>query len=345
MKSVLKFFFYVYAFLGTGVYLLSCLAPFVNPTHANLLYFSGLGFPIILVNFIVIALYFGVIKKKFTFLFLLVPGFIFGLNYLSTGKGKIDETKGLNIYSFNTFSDRLLHADKEAYTSWIDYVKTAQNNPDIICLQEHHSKVENIFPNTAHFNTWTYKRSNLKIATHYTIIHGGEIKDSSGLRFAIFADIKIQQDTIRVYTFHLQSNKISTMLETAEKADNPGADRLLRGGEKLRNTIYTAAKKRAMQAKKLRWHMNACLFPIVACGDMNETAQSFAYRQLKGQLYDTFRKGELGMHPTYIKNPSWVRIDYIFTDPSLELLSYQVPQFEISDHRPVQVAIKMKDKK
>jgi len=341
MKSVIKFFFLVYAILSTGLYIISCLAPLIHPDHNSLFYFSGLAFPFILLNFLLVALYFGIGKKKFIFLFLLIPGILYSLKFISTGKEVELSGDEIHVYTFNSFSDKLLHENDKEYDRWSAYVTADQNKPDIICLQEHNSVSDDIFPGSKNFNTWTYDRSNLKITTKYDIIKGGEIKDDTGLRFCIFADIQIDTDTVRIYTFHLFSNKISKMLESAENVENPGAKRIISGSDRLRSRIYSAAVSRAHQAKKLRWHMDACRYPIIACGDLNETAQSFSYRQIKHDLNDSFSKGALGFHPTYRKNPSWVRIDYTFTSDEFDVCLYEVLPFAISDHRPVKVALRL----
>ena len=341
MKAFIKFIFSLYLVLGTVAYLMSCLAPFINPVHSSILYFSGLAFPIILINFIFVAFYMGIIKKKFVFLFLLIPGIIFGLNYISLGlTSDADLNEGLNIYTLNTFSTKLLHENEDSYKAWNDYSNAIENQADVICVQEFSHDISTLFPSAKKYHIYSKKKSNLKIASRHPIMAGGELKDDTGLRFAIYADIIAAQDTVRVYNFHLYSNKISEWLKTAEKTENPDAKKIIRGGERLQQRIYKAASNRAIQAKKLKWHIEASPYKVIACGDMNETPQSFSYRQLKGRLNDTFRTGSTGSHPTYRKNPSWVRIDYIFADTEFDVMSYQVLPYEISDHRVVKAVLR-----
>jgi endonuclease/exonuclease/phosphatase family metal-dependent hydrolase len=340
MKAFLKFFLVVYFILSTMVYVLSCLSPFINPEHSSVLYFSGLAFPLILINFVIIALYLGLFKKNFVFLFLIIPGILFGLNYFSINQS--DELYGneLVVYTLNAYSGKLFHENKAAFDAWTNYAKAEENQADIICLQEYHLDLVSVLPDPKSYHVFSKEKSNLKIATRLRVVSKGQLKDSSDLRFAIYVDLVRDSDTIRVYNFHLYSNKISAWLETAEEEQSTSPERYIKGGDKLKNRIYSAARQRAMQAKKLRWHMEACPYPIIACGDMNETAQSFAYHQIKGQLKDTFKKGKTGTHPTYRKNPSWVRIDYIFADKEFATKSYEVLPFDISDHRLVKAVIR-----
>ena len=344
MKSFFKFLFSVYLVLGTGAYIISCMAPFINPTHSGVLYFSGLAYPFIFLSFFFIAGYMSIVKKKFIFLFLLIPGILFGLKYIALGSSEhLHSDQDINVYTVNAFSTTLLHENEKTFNAWNTYTNASENQPDIICVQELPQTVSNFFPIAEKFNVFSKSKSNLKIATHYTILSGGDIKDEEGLRFAIYADILINGDTVRVYNFHLYSNKISAWLTSADKTKNPGAGQLIEGSERIKERIFTAAKRRAIQAKKLKWHLSACEHAVIVCGDMNETPQTFVYQQIKSNLYDTFRKGPVGLHPTYRKNPSWVRIDYIFNSDDLTAQSYDVLPYEISDHSVVKAVLHLKE--
>lgn len=339
MRAFIKFLLSIYAIVVTIAYVLSCLSPFINPTHSSVLYFSGLAFPFILINFFIVALFLGFYKKKFVFLFLLIPGIIFGLNYFSLNQADETTEDALNVYTLNAFSGKLFIENKSAFENWTTYIKSDENEADIICLQEYHLDLVSLVPDPKSYKVFSKNKSNLKIATRLPILGGGELKDTSNLRFAIYVDLLRGTDTVRVYNFHLYSNKISGWLKTAKEEQSTSPERYIKGGDKLKSRIYNAANQRALQAKKLAWHMDACPHDIIACGDMNETAQSFVYRQIRNNRKDTFKKGSRGIHPTYRKRPSWVRIDYIFIDKKFETISYDVLPFNISDHRIVKAVI------
>lgn len=245
----------------------------------------------------------------------------------------------INIYSFNAHSGKLFDQNQESFNQWLTFVQDEKNQADIICLQEFHRDVHELFPQEEKYEVFSMNKSNLKIASRFPILDSGELKDSAGLRYAIFTDLKLGDQIVRVYNFHLFSNKISAYLESAKNKPNPNPEQIIKGSEKVRDQIFQAAIRRAAQAKKLRWHIEACPYPVLACGDMNETAQSFSYMQVKGNLEDSFTKGTFGMHATFRKNPSWVRIDYIFSDKQFNTKNYNVLPFEISDHSIVRVAI------
>lgn len=337
MKGLVKSLFYIYAGLCIFAYVLSCLSPFINPEHSSLVYFTGLGFPVIFINYLTVALILGVWKKRFVFLLLIIPGFLFGLNYLSTGSSHKTSGDEITLYSLNSHNETYLEANPEEYKNWMNYVKEEQNKPDIICLQEHHGIASEIFPGTKKYDSWSYKKSNLKITSKYKILGGGEVKDEKGLRFAIYADMVKGEDTIRVYTFHLFSNNISSILKHESEKESENPTRLLSGGKEMLPLIYDAAKRRAQQAKKLKWHAAASPYPVILCGDMNETAQSFTYHNIKNGYDDSFSAAKPGLHATFLKNPDWVRIDYVFCADRFDVVQHDVLPYRISDHRALKV--------
>ena len=93
-------------------------------------------------------------------------------------------------------------------------------SPDILCLQDFTDN------ESADFNQFPYSYVNLNgeklkygqaIYSNYKIINKGEIEFPGSFNNAIFADVLKGKDTIRVYSIHLQSVKISADIN--EKID------------------------------------------------------------------------------------------------------------------------------
>ena len=75
---------------------------------------------------------------------------------------------------------------------------------------------------------------------------------------------------------------------------------------------------------------------MVVCGDMNNSAFSYVYRIIKGNLQDTFEEAGRGFGQTYNFKYYPARIDYIFADPKMSVKSFHnFPEFINSDHIPV----------
>ena len=79
-----------------------------------------------------------------------------------------------------------------------------------------------------------------------------------------------------------------------------------------------------------------CKYPILLCGDMNNSPFSFVYRNIKGDFQDCFEEAGKGFGQTYKFKYYPARIDYIFADQSLKVKSFEsFPGFINSDHFPI----------
>ena len=93
--------------------------------------------------------------------------------------------------------------------------------------------------------------------------------------------------------------------------------------------------KRAEQAATLREHLNQCPYPVIVCGDFNDTPVSFTYRTVRGDLKDSFTESGKGTANTYNgKLPSF-RIDYILYSPKFTSYNFEVSTLNHSDHYPI----------
>ena len=165
-------------------------------------------------------------------------------------------------------------------------------------------------------------KSNFGLATFskYPIINKGIIKFENSLNGIIFSDLIIPQDTVRIYNCHLQSVKL--------KQDyNQVLDSLISGYDDKRfdEFRYISVKirdayiKRAFQAELLSRHIKNSPYPVIVCGDFNDTPFSYSYYRLSRNLKDAFIESGSGIGSTYRQNFAPIRIDYILYSPSLNV--------------------------
>jgi endonuclease/exonuclease/phosphatase family metal-dependent hydrolase len=96
-----------------------------------------------------------------------------------------------------------------------------------------------------------------------------------------------------------------------------------------------AVIKRAEQATALRKSINKSPYPVIVCGDFNDTPVSYTYHTVKGDLKDSFIESGKGTANTYNgKLPSF-RIDYILYSPVFTSYNFAVSSLNHSDHFPV----------
>ncbi|MGL4364200.1 MAG: endonuclease/exonuclease/phosphatase family protein, partial [Bacteroidales bacterium] len=173
----------------------------------------------------------------------------------------------------------------------------------------------------------------------YPIIGEGCINFEDSNNLAIFSDIVVHTDTIRIYNLHLQSVKLHNTERSAlidetfwsEKQEQKRSTTL----HAVWRKINIAAIKRATQVEHLSIHINSSPYPVVLCGDFNDTPISYSYHRLRGKMRDGFLDAGNGIMSTYQSLIPSFRIDYIFYDQKYRAKTYYCPNIKYSDHYPL----------
>ncbi len=322
-------------------YVLPFLAPKVFPILAVLTLFMPLFFIFNGLFFVYWAVQFK--KRMILSGLVLLMGITF-INkfYKFATKDYPEADKDFSVMSYNV---RLFNVFE-----WLDRDDVPENilafinkkNPDILCIQE--------FSNSANIDLKVYRHRYIfmggnKIKTGQAIFSKFPIIDQGNIAFpnsnnnVVFADIKKGIDIIRVYNMHLQSIKISPDMNEI----NENIDAINQGkSQKLFNRISIAFKQQQQQAEMIKEHKKDCLYPIIICGDLNNSAFSYVYRNIKGKLKDTFEEAGKGFGPTYKFRYYPARIDYIFADDNMTVKKFEsFPEFENSDHYPIMAKLSM----
>jgi endonuclease/exonuclease/phosphatase family metal-dependent hydrolase len=136
---------------------------------------------------------------------------------------------------------------------------------------------------------------------------------------------------------HLQSIKISPDVnEISENIDAMDQSK----SEMMLKRLSKAFKQQQQQATILKEHKKQCKYPIIICGDMNNSAFSYVYRNIKGNLKDSFEEAGLGFGQTYKFKYYPARIDYIFADKIMTVKKFtSFSDFENSDHYPIMATL------
>jgi endonuclease/exonuclease/phosphatase family metal-dependent hydrolase len=211
-----------------------------------------------------------------------------------------------------------------------------ENNPDVLCIQEFSTSAKidlKIYPYSAIFMKGNKIRTGQAIFSKFPIVNEGELKFPASNNNAIFADVKIGKDIVRVYNIHLQSIKISPdVTEINENVEGINQEK----SQIIFKRISEAFKKQQQQAEIIMNHKMSCKYPLVICGDMNNSAFSYVYRIVKGDLQDCFEEAGKSFGQTYNFKYYPARIDYIFADNKMTVKSFtNFPDFVNSDHLPV----------
>lgn len=152
----------------------------------------------------------------------------------------------------------------------------------------------------------------------------------------IYTDILMNSDTVRVFNCHLQSYRLGqSEISAIDTLDFDTDEKTQQTYRQLGGKFKDALIKRAEQAATLREYLNQSPYPVIVCGDFNDTPVSFTYRMVRGDLEDSFTESGKGTANTYNgKLPSF-RIDYILYSPKFTSYNFSVSSLNHSDHYPI----------
>lgn len=214
-----------------------------------------------------------------------------------------------------------------------------ERSPDILCLQDFTDNEK------ADFSQFPYSYVKLSgeklkygqaIYSNYKIINKGEIEFPDSFNNAIFVDVLKGKDTIRVYSIHLQSVKISADIN--EKIDEAKSKFILK-------RLSLAFGKQQQQSEIISEHFENCPYPKIICSDLNNSAFSYVYRTIKGDMKDAFEDAGTGFGKSYNFKYYPARIDFILVDDAIQVKQFKsIHTFFQSDHFP-QIARLNLDKK
>jgi endonuclease/exonuclease/phosphatase family metal-dependent hydrolase len=325
--------------LVTGLTIIAYVLPFLAPKLFPLLSVLTLILPLFLIlNGIFFVYWLLQLKRQVILsgLILLIGITFINKFYKFSSRDAEPEEKDFTVMSYNVRLFNLFDWIPNKHVGDTIRAFINEQNPDVLCIQEYseNAKVDlRAYKYKAIFMEGNQIKTGQAIFSKYPIFNQGDFKIPEAGNNIIYADIRKGKDTLRVYNIHLQSIKISP--DVSEMQDNVEVINKSKS-QRLFNRIRDAFKKQQQQAAILVKHKNNCPYPMMVCGDMNNSPFSYVYRNIKGDLYDCFEEAGNGFGQTYKFKYYPARIDYIFADKKLKVKSFtSFAQFEYSDHFPV----------
>lgn len=333
----IAFFFNIVLMILT---FLAYILPFLAPKMFPFLSVLTLILPLMLILNIVFLCYWAIQLKKQVLLsavVLLIGITFFNKFYKFSGKDLIVEDNDFSVMSYNVrlFNVFEWMSKQNIPEDIADFI--ASQHPDILCIQEYSTSVK------IDLKAYKYKyilmqgdniRTGQAIFSKYPIIDKGEIDFPNSDNNVIFADIKMRRDTIRVYSIHLQSTKISPDIH--EDIDEAKSKKIFR-------RMSEAFAEQQSQSEMIKEHKTDCHYPKIVCGDMNNSAFSYVYRNIKGNMKDAFEEAGEGFGKTYDYEFYPARIDYILVDKDFEVKNFKsFDNFVNSDHFPITTRLMLK---
>ncbi len=347
-------------YLSVALLLFSYLAPFVSPRIFWPLAFFGISYPILLIINLLFVIYW-LLAWRMRFLYSFVA-ILLGLNILNGyvqlnfKKTPVNSKHKLKIMSYNTKLFDLYNwsHNLETRSKIFDLLKSEA--PDIVCMQEFYNSDKGHFRNLdtlVKFQKAKYSHVEYQVTlrgtdhwgmatfSSYPIVNRGQIDfNTFGNNSCMYTDIKVDDDTIRVYNVHLQSIHFSNndykfmeaLMDIKDLNEFKGSRSILR-------RLKWAFKRRAGQAEIIETHIASCHYPVIICGDFNDTPASYTYHMLSKGMNDAFLETGNGFGRTYYgKFPSF-RIDYILHSKDIQTWDFKTIITELSDHYPITCTI------
>ena len=266
------------------------------------------------------------------------------VNFSSAGNLP-DSAEQLKVLSYNLQSVKSIRnkngtINAAAKTKFIQFLNQ-EGLPEVLCTQETSSAGLNLIKADLKYpSIIKSKHEGIAIFSNYPIIDKGEIDLKSDESSAtIWADLVINDDTIRIYNIHLRTNKISKPAEEMiQDADiqSPKTWHSIRG---ILANYKNSTILRTRQAKAIKEHASKAQFPTIICGDFNDTPLSYVYNILAKDKLDSFKHRGSGIGTTYAGIIPALRIDYILADERLEIVRHKVLKENYSDHYPISAEI------
>ena len=241
-----------------------------------------------------------------------------------------------NVNNFNTDG-------KKQLPNIADWLR--KEDPDIVCLQEcpveSALRMDSLAKTLSFLPYYCSTRSATKAAgnaifSKYPILRFESILYPESSNKSLFAVMDIQGDSVRVFNNHFQTTSVNAVKPRLYQAHAEGKQ--LEETEAAFHMAFQMKKnfvKRATQADYIRQMLDAGEGPVIICGDFNDTPASYTYRTVKGDLTDGFRDCGSGFGYTFRQLKRIFRIDYIIYSPDFKGVTYDSPNLDYSDHKPV----------
>lgn len=360
LRLFTKGFFLTVNTIVVLLFLVACLAPYVSPETWWPISFITLFFPVLLLALVLFFICWLLFDYKYCLLPMIpivigwksISAFI-AFNYPSREKQYADLPGSLNVMSYNVAQFGLYREKDSKYNREAMFALIKKQEMDVVCFQDFYtSEKKNDFNNredisremklpyryfSSDFNRNGMQHWGSIIYSRYPILQADKVKMSTGPRSEslIYADILRDKDTIRIINMHLASYRFDQQdyqsIEKIRKQEDTGLVATMNIVQKMKEAYVG----RSRQADIVAAFIRKSPYPVIVCGDFNDTPASYTYFTIRGNLQDAFLRKGSGIGRTFAGLAPTLRIDYIFTDKTFKINSFRRINSSLSDHYPV----------
>lgn len=254
----------------------------------------------------------------------------------------------LSVFSYNVFGfyeedfDNNKEKAKKLMAYSIDY------EADVKCFQEFYNvddneRFQNLIPMlkenpyfVSNKEKWNPGMVGLIIFSVYPIINrDGKTFGKRNANGYLLADIARKTDTIRVINIQLQSMgiRVNKVMDEVKGEDYEEAKR---EGKGIISSLKRGFEQHSGEVETIERLINDSPYPVILCGDFNETPYGNAYGSIRDRLKNAFEEAGNGFGFTLNRSPRIVRIDNQFCSESIKVLDFKTfSNVKLSDHYPI----------
>ena len=360
MSLFLKLIAYL-SLLSNVILIASYFSYLIPPSFSWFYALIGLAYPFI-VSINIFFLFFWLLKKELFFLYtlvVLIVGYYHHSRYIQITPIKTQISKDLSSLKVLSYNVRLF----DLY-NWTENKKTRdliiqqikKENPDIICFQEYYYSSNHNFLTRdlilkelgmkyyyENFSHESNEHSKFGIATFskFPMLKNDFISfENDKSNQCIWTDIKVKDDTLRVYNAHLGSIRFNySDYKVIGGKGSPLWPYQKKPTRQIFKRLKLGFQKRQEQIGVLIPQINKSPHKTIICSDINDTPLSYAYHQFDKYFTDAFTKSGNGIGGTYIGNIPGLRIDYIWHSKDLTSFNFKTNSSALSDHKAISASI------
>ena len=357
IRKLTKHFFLIITLLLCITLVFACLVPYLNPAHWWLIGFIGLSVPYLIILIFFSFIFWLIAKPKLSWVplaclliawkqIIVLIGVHYGLEFEQKKPNNIIRLVDWNVAGLWGIS----HNKEKRKHNRIELADAIiKLQPDIICMQEFNhsfdknsninnlSLFNNIYPYQFFSKDYHNARSNYFsgciIFSKYPIIDSGRISyPGKTAESLIYADILHGNDTIRMYTTHLQSFRF-THADYEEMGKIKDQDEeAISASKNIFKKMKLAFTRRGIQAEIVHRSISQSPYPSVICGDFNDVPNSYTYFHIRDNRQDAFLKKDFGIGRSFLALAPTLRIDYILPDNQFTINQFDMVDEGLSDH-------------
>lgn len=341
--------------------LVSGYSDHLHPEQFSLLAVSGIVFPfLVVVNlaFVVIWVFVGW-RKLWIPVVGLTLAYVPIRIYFPLNPQTEPPDDAIKVLSYNVLGFSGNHIYDNGTDTICSYLE--QQQADIVCLQEDQEgryvtrkRMEELFAHNQVVSIESEKskgKCSVGVHSRFPILHHETIDSASstGSGGAAAFWLKNGADTIAVIVCHLESFHF-------DEGDRERYKQMLKGEmgrDSVKNETHfivsklrKTQKEHAPQAEAIADYISKLPphYPVIVCGDLNDTPISYARRTIATGLTDCFVEAGRGLGLSYNQKGFNFRIDHVMCSAHFKPVRCQIDsKMDASDHYPVLTWLKMVD--